>query len=52
MSGEMFPNNNSILLFLKKYKSLCLTGFHKCLVDFYFFQTSCLTGFENVFAAL
>ena len=43
---------NFIGVFKNIYKSLCLTGFHKCLTEFYFFQTSCLTGFEKLFAAL
>ena len=43
---------NFIRVFKNIYKSLCLTGFHECPTEFYFFQTSCPTGFEKLFAAL
>ena len=43
---------NFIRVFKNIHKSLCPTGFCKCPTEFYFFQTSCPTGFEKLFAAL
>ena len=49
----MILNNNWILLeFLKTFIKVYATGFRKCPTEFYFFRTSCPTGFEKLFAAL